>query len=267
MTKWSGRKVLSKKTLVKINRPRKTKKVTSTKQVYKIAKRVLHNQIENKTAFNLQELDITPKMQVANCYKIVPSISQGTGQGQRVGNRVKIMKLSLGFTATLLPAPEGFPDTGRSGVYFDLYIFKALQKPSYDQIITAADLDYFLQAGSTFNGYSGDAFNWHQTVNKDRFECVFKHRKLLNNMAYKSQAQGLTYEVYGQNTNSSVTGRITLAKKLNKTLKYQDNVTNAVNDAYYAVIVCSRGDVQYPPDNEQPFGRVMYYTEMTYEDA
>ena len=148
----------------------------SNKNITRVVKRVLHNQIENKQSYALDNFEITPNMEAINCFKCIPTCYQGVKQGQRIGNRIKVISLKLGVSLTMLSLPYSPIDTGRSGVYFDFYVFKVIQKPSYDIPLDNTDLVYFLNAGDAFNGYTGQVFNYHQYVNKDRFNILYKKR-------------------------------------------------------------------------------------------
>lgn len=254
-------------------RPRRyttySKKVYTKKGVTKIVKKVLHSQIENKRAFNLGNFEITGEMNAINCFQVLPQMLYGSRDEQRVGNVINPRSLRLGITMTMLAEPYAINanDMGRSGVYFDLYIFKCIQKPSYDQPILGSDLDSFLQAGDAANRYQGQSFNWHQTINKQRFICLHRSRRLMNSVGFKAEGQGPVGESWGQNTNSSYSTTISLSKKLKSKLKYNDSGGNATNCGIYAVVVATRGDNIQFPDILFPAGQVSFYSELVYEDA
>lgn len=251
-------------------RPRRTR-VNTKKGVTRIVKKVLHSQIENKRAYNVGNFDITAQMDVINCFKVLPEMFYGSRDEQRVGNIIKPMSLRLGITMTMLADPYALNanQMGRSGVYFDLYIFKAIQKPSYDTPIVGSDLDAFLQAGDAANRYVGNPFNWHQTINKQRFIVLHRSRRLMNSIGYQRGDTGgvLIADSWGQNTNSSYSTTISLSKKLRGKLKYNDAGQNATNQGIYAVVVATRGDNIQFPDLQFPAGQVTFYSEMVYEDA
>jgi len=205
------------------NRRSKTKRVTTKKGVTRIVKKVLHSQIENKRAFNLGNFEITGQMSAVNCFQVLPQMLYGARDEQRVGNVIKPMSLRLGVTMTMLAEPYALNanQMGRSGVYFDLYIFKCIQKPSYDQPILTSDLDFFLQAGDAANNYQSNPFNWHQTVNKQKFICLHRSRRLMNSSSARLREGQVTIneDTWGQNTNSSYSTTISLSKKLKGKLK------------------------------------------------
>lgn len=247
----------------------KSTKVSTKKGVTKIVKRVLHSQIENKRAFNVGSFDITGSMEVVNCFQVLPQFIQGARQDQRIGNQIKPMSLRLGMTMTMLAEPYALDGNqmGRSGVYFDLYIFKYIQKPSYDQPLVSSDLDFFLQAGDAYNRYESNPFNWHQTINKEKFIILHRSRRLMNSIGSRRSDPGNQEDTWGQNTNSSYSTTISLSKKLKKKLKYNDSSNNATNEGIYAVIVATRGDNIQFPNPPFPAGQVSFFSEMVYEDA
>jgi len=254
-------------------RPRRrgNKRVTTKKGVTKIVKRVLHSQIENKRAFNLANLEITGQMNAVNCFQVLPQMLYGSREEQRVGNVISPRSLRLGITMTMLAEPYALNgnDMGRSGVYFDLYIFKCIQKPSYDQPILGSDLDFFLQAGDAANRYEANPFNWHQTINKQRFICLHRSRRLMNSTSARLRdgVPTINEDTWGQNTNSSYSTTISLSKKLKTKLKYNDAGGNATNCGIYAVVVATRADNIQFSDITFPAGQVSFYSEMVYEDA
>lgn len=246
-----------------------TKRTTkSNKNITRVVKRVLHSQIENKQNYYLGNFEVVPKMEIANIFEVIPPVIQGVKQGQRIGNRIKVMSLKLGVSMTMVALPYAPADTGRSGIFFDFYVFKVIQKPSYDIPINNTDLDYFLNAGDAFNGYTGQVYNWHQYVNKDRFNILYKKRILMNNNYHKADANNyLPFEGYGQNTNSATSFDISLTKNILKNLKYQDTVGAAVNDAIYCTCVATRADTLSPVDPTYPVGQFSCYSQLVYEDA
>lgn len=250
-------------------RRRRYPKTTKTKKrtnITRIVKRVLHSQAENKRVYYFEQKEICPQMLSVNCFKIIPPQVQGVQQSQRSGNETMVRSLRLGITCTMLAEPYAITanEFGRSGVYFDLYIFKQREKPSYNFAIDNTDLAKFLQAGSSFNNYQGYWYNWLQTVNKDKFDCLHRSRRLMNSTAVRDNT--ITEQVWGQNSNATFTTTFTLTKKMVKKLKYNDNEQYPTNQALYAVVVCTRADQVQPPDILFPMGQVGFWSEMVYED-
>lgn len=256
------------------NRRRRSRRGTKRvfkKSVTKIVKRVLHSEIENKRAFNVGNFEITGEMNVVNCFQVLPPMLYGARDEQRVGNVITPRSLRLGITMTMLAEPYALNANvmGRTGVYFDLYIFKCIQKPSYDQPILGSDLDTFLQAGDSYNRYQANPFNWHQTINKQKFICLHRSRRLMNSQSARLRegVPTINEDTWGQNTNSSYSTTISLSKKVKSKLKYNDASSNATNCGIYAVVVATRADNIQFPDILFPAGQVSFYSEMVYEDA
>lgn len=253
----------------RVYRRRGQKRVTSKKGVTRIVKKVLHSQIENKRAFFRDATYITPQMDVVNCYKVIPTIYNGSKQAERIGNLVKPISLRLGISASMRTAPNPITDVdmGRTGVYFDLYVFKVVSKPSYSNLVTSADLDTFLQGGNGSNRYVAEAINWHQNVNKEKFICLHRSRRLMNSMGSKAGSPDLVFESWGQNTNSAFSIDIPLSKKLKTKLKFNDSDGVPTNCAIYACIVATRADNIQFDDPYYAIGTVDYFSELVYEDA
>lgn len=250
-------------------RRRYPKRIASKKGVTRIVKKVLHSQIENKRAYFRDVTYITPQMDTVNCYKVIPTIFSGTKQGERIGNIIKPVSLRLGISMTMRSAPNGIADVdmGRTGVYFDLYIFKVVSKPSYSNLISSSDLDFFLQAGNSANRYVAEAINWHQTINKEKFICLHRSRRLMNSIGSKAGSPDVLFESWGQNTNSAYSVDIPLSKKLKTKLKFNDSDGVPTNCAIYACVVATRADNIQFDDPNYAIGTVDYFSELVYEDA
>lgn len=256
----------------KTKKPRSKKTATaSNKKIAKVVKRVLHSQLENKRQYNLDTLFITPQMDTANLFEVIPAISQGTRQAERIGNRIKPIKLNLKMSLSMVNGLYAPSDTGRTGVYFDVYLFTSLTKPTYNTPLDSTDLDYFLQAGNAFNRYKGAPWNYMQDVNLDRFKLLKRKRILMNNNFHKADANNyLPYEGFGQNSNSAITLKFNLKKYVKSQLKYQDSINFPTNNGIYAIVVATRADnVAYtdPAELQFPIGTVGFFSELIYEDS
>ena len=138
------------------------KKVPKAVRAY--VRSAIGRSLESKRAFvNASNVLTYGIITAARCYSCVPTISQGTTQGARIGNSITIKKVQLRMqilgNVTTAPAH-----------YVDIYVFR--RKPN--ATISTIDLN-FLQAGNTSIGYDSDAYPWvgMLSMNEDLYEQMY----------------------------------------------------------------------------------------------
>lgn len=140
------------------------------KKLKKYVNRVVARQIQNKTVQRVLDQTIYTNV-IANTdvYSLMPSISQGTGQADREGNKIRLRKAYLRLTAATL--------TGiASSQYVDIYIFK---NKYGNAIPTAAEMAKFLENGNSSTSYAGLPVTRLRPVNPDIFTLKKKFTMLL----------------------------------------------------------------------------------------
>jgi hypothetical protein len=113
------------------------KKVSAGTRAY--VKSAISRSLETKqTVSSANQLSFNPQINPADCHSLMPSMGQGTGQGVRIGNAIRVKRLMLRMVINSIYASlTGAP------TYVDIYIFK---NKSNINITTMAD---FLQLGSS----------------------------------------------------------------------------------------------------------------------
>lgn len=152
------------------------RKMTSVK---KMVKREISRNIEDKKfqVFN-DAHDIVPSNSAGFDSQIIPvtpfssaflTITQGTGQGQRIGNRIKIKKLKfsaivypLAYNATTNPTP--------APCQIKFWFFYDKEEPQTVPTPTASG--DFLQYGNTSIGFGNRLFDHLAPVNEDRYRVL-----------------------------------------------------------------------------------------------
>lgn len=173
-----------------IRRKYRTKRAFAKKRTYKrrtykkampikrMIRREIARNVENKTqqAYNLQQ-DIYPSNSTQFDSVITPCqpdavgliISQGTGQGQRIGNRIKIKKLT--FSGVIHPTPyNASTNPTPAPVMIKFWFFYDKDAPTLTPTVKA-DGD-FLQFGNTTSGMQNDLMDMFAPVNKDRYAVL-----------------------------------------------------------------------------------------------
>lgn len=145
----------------------------------RMVKREISRNIEDKTfqVFN-DAHDIVPSNSAGFDSQIIPvspfssaflTITQGTGQGQRIGNRIKIKKLKfsaivypLQYNATTNPTP--------APCQIKFWFFYDKEEPQTVPTPTASG--DFLQYGNTSIGFGNRLFDHLAPVNEDRYRVL-----------------------------------------------------------------------------------------------
>lgn len=248
-----GKKWWNKK---KNNKKNNTKKTNQTFEKKVLS--VIHRQTENKQipAQIVRNTRITNALtdNILQVVKITPSIVQGTGEGERVGNNVSTMKAMLYFSAHLFQINT--PSNADPPKYLDIYIYK--YKVSNDQ--SAITLSNFLNLGSSSVNYDSllvpesGAF----PINKDKFILKKHIRKLLWNPSPTN-----TYAMASRHIMNACAFKLDITKYLKKQLQFNDAVSNLVtNDNLYISCVYTNND-----DQGYDYSTVIgeYDTLLTYE--
>ncbi len=158
-------------------------------------------------------------------YPLNPTVAQGTGQGDRIGNQINLrsawLKISILAEDTALGA--SIPR------WFDLFIFKNKRAQTTP---TSADMLRFMQLGNNAISYNGDILNSMSSVNQDRFTLKLRKRFALMN----------AYTVNNQQGSAGPMARslyFNVTKFLAKKLKYDEGVTQPMNDNLYFAVGCA----------------------------
>ncbi len=248
------------------------RKKVQNKQITKVVKSVLHRNIENKYAMKyLNRMPVNTNMGGVigiDTYNIIPDLQVGiTGQqGERVGNRVKPLSLSLSMN--FFPnrtTPE--TDWGAYGAYFDLYVYSIKgQKRALSDVSTYISglLRPSIFGSNDDTLYQGQPQNWFQTINDDNIVCLHRKRFRISN----------PYDTNGVNSASNggtlfKDYSVSLSKKVLKTLSYSDEFDRSPNNqAIYATMVCTKSDnsLQDPDPNNWTLGTVNMSSKLVYED-
>lgn len=204
------------------------KKPSVSAGVKKYVKKVIHSSIENKcvqisSGFNfgnvLESTDL-------NAYPMCPNsvywtINQGSGQGNRIGNVVKVRKIYLSYVLRPLPydvTVNPFP------VPTEIQLFLGYVKNFPSSNIAPADINQLFQAGSTSSAPIGGLQDLVSIVNKDYWVIKKKWSHKLGYASYNG-----TGSLPGQQFNSSndfklnVVKRIDITKFCPSTINFNDS--------------------------------------------
>lgn len=269
MYKKTSRRTYKKKTS---RRPKRAVKRTSS--LKKVIKQVMSRAVEVKTRQSEVLFDnIIPPFDAANFdANIVPvsftstaiGIAQGPGQGERIGNSIKLKSLKLtvvmvpdNYNVTTNPLPT--PLQVRCVIFYD--------KETPTQVPTPAVSNNIFQFGNTSNGFTNDLLDAVLPFNTDKYRiCVDKVFKLgyaLNNGT--GPTAGAQY--YSNNDfKMNQTWTTELKSFLPQTIRYNDNDQDSMTHQLYMMLIpCNSNGAGYVATIRP--ASFQYYASAKYTDA
>lgn len=261
-----NRKLTKRKTIPK-KRVYRRRKVTKVIKSY--VNQAIHKQIENKTIqYNsgftmvnytddnfMRGFALSPGTSLA--------IPQGTGEGDRTGNRIKIMKATL--TYWLVPAAySGLLNPNPKPTNIRIWIGYSKTNPTI--IPPAADTAVFFQNGDTSQPPNGFISDILRSVNKDKY-VIF--RDIKHKLGYAS-ASGTGFvagsEYFANNDfKYNIMKKIDITKYLIRNVIYNDGTAIPTTRGLFCWC-----QVVYA-DNTTTTGTIPanfnYFVDLTYEDA
>jgi len=245
----------------------------SGKALRRLIKRELSRQVENKSVqfFDYdQRLYASPNVsfQTDNIIPLGPSavmpITQGTGQGNRVGNSIHTKKLMfkgtivpLPYDATFNPVP--MPVQVKLVIFYDKLDPMTQPNPTYHG-------DYF-QNGSGVKGFANDLVDMWSPVNKDRYRIFTTRTFKLGNADYSGTGASAGGHYFANNDfKMNANFSINLTKYYPKVLKFSDATTTPSNRNLYAMFYYCLANGGAALNVGYMLG-MQYMLDYTYEDA
>jgi len=249
-----------------------TRRKPSTTAVKRIVKNAIARTIENKTtqAYNLGQSIRSvihgsfPSqiLQVSPGVALLP-ITQGVGQGQRIGNVINLKKLTLrgtivpqSYSLTVLPVPTPCQVT--------MYVFA--DKLVAPNAILSTPTDFY-QDGNTTRGFSNDLVDAWAQVNTDRYRVFYKRTFKVGFSSYDGTGSVPAAMYYANNDfKLNVNFSVNLLPYAIKRVKYPDNSGDPNVRSLYVMFVPSRADGGAYGSSETAAG-VQWSIDCDYEDA
>lgn len=254
-------------------RRRKTYKRKTT-GIKKMVRREIARNTENKTFQYLGTgLDLLPSTSVSFDSNIIPvtpyasylAINQGTGQGQRIGNKIKIKKLKidgimfpLGYNAVsnLTPCP----------LQIKFWFF--LDKEEPNAIPAPAVAADFFQFGSTSIGFQNELFDHTMPVNTNRYRVLTTRTFKVGYSGYTSGVGNQANQGYFSNNDFKMNARlrVDLTKYCVKNINFRDNNTTPTTRGIYMMAQCCYSNGNPITAGTIP-AKLEYMLTVDYEDA
>lgn len=248
-----------------------SKKCVISPCVKQYVKKAIHQNVENKQASFTQSFSFGSVVNDPNLYTrpLTPgvgllTIPQGTGQGDRIGNKIRVMKAMLRFTlnanpydlnANPLPTPA------------EVCIWIGYLKSVPTVAPSSATLSNFFQSGSFVSGFAGDIRDLIKPINKDFFTV----KKVLRFKIGTSMSDGTGSQVSRQylannDYKFNVCRNVDITSIYPASLRYADTSTGAQNAGLFMWMQSMSADGTATTINVTPT-RINWTIDLTYEDA
>jgi len=191
-------------------------------------------------------------------------LSQGTGQGARVGNQVRLKKMT--FKGSIHPMPYN-ASTNPSPIPLAcrMILFRQREAPtSAPSIIASADI---FQYGNTVQGLQDELVDLWLSTNKDKYTIV-ADRKFKVGYSSTTGTGGSAGSSYFANNDFKMLYNFSfdVTKHLPKVTRFNDNnSTPTTNNLYYAVWYTAPDGTGIPAN--RICAQMQYVVEATYTDA
>lgn len=249
--------------------PRKSSTVNLN--VKKYVKRQIHANIENKKAisegsFSVGSIASTTTM---NARPLTPaagylSIVQGLGQGDRIANRCRTMKVMFRYTLSALPYDL---TNNPLPVPCEVQILFGYVKQSPTSIPTATNVNNLFQAGNTSSAPQGDLGDLIQPINTDYWAIKKKITHKIGNSIVDGTGAQVNKQYFANNDYKfNVVRSLDITYMYPKLLIWNDVGTFIQNAGLYVMIQAIRCDGTVSPASTTSVF-FNYALDLTYEDA
>lgn len=260
-------------------RGRKLRKVarksTKPSKVFvKKVKTVLHNQAETKHAYHTtSNASLTYFNSGINStgdmLQIMPNISQGTADNNRIGDQIRAQTLNLRGYLKLDINTSGASNSDLTTVVARLFVVSLKSKPNYTEATSSASpLSGLLKKGGTTVGFTGVLSDIYAPVNTDLW-TVHHDRKFYLNQSHIQNFNSTTNAIVPVDVRNTVKFFNLNVKCKNKLLKYDANVSSGLLPVNYGPIFLLGYSFlnSASPDVLSTRVGVQYDAMMSYEDA
>jgi len=255
----------------KSTKKNKTKgKVSETVKSY--VKQAIHANVENKRVsyqlgFPVGSYQNSTTMQVKS---LTPgagaaiSLLQGTGQGDRIGNKVRVIKAMLRYTAAVTAYDVIFNPIPQP---MEFMIIIGYVKATPTVAPTAGQVAVLFQNGNTTSSPTGDISDLIQPYNTD-FWCIKKTiRHKLGNSVNEGTGSAASRAYYANNDYKfNVVNSVNITNIYPKNLVFTDNSTGPQNAALFMMVQAINANGTLVGTQPQPI-LFEYCIDLTYEDA
>jgi len=194
------------------------------------------------------------------------AITQGVGQGNRVGNKITTKKLV--FRGTIQPNPQNavYNDQPRP-LHVKMVIFYDREDPNAVPVPGST----FFQDGSSSTGFTTNSTDFLRAINTDRYRILKQKVFKLGYAAYTGTTanaanQGVNQGWINNDFKFSCPFNMDVTKLYPKQVKFNDNVSDPTTRGLYAFFFACYADGQSMTATQMPM-HVNYIQDYRYSDA
>lgn len=221
-------------------RGKRSNRSTVSRTVKKYVKRTIHANVPLKRDWNNGSGIVYNSLGLAQLpvqFPILPDMNQGTGEGERIGDRIKVRQSHI-VVNVWARAYNSITNPGLKEQFVKLWIVKAKQLTQGATTIPNADIARWFQLGSTATGFSNDLTDISRDVNTNLF--TVKYQKVCKIGFAGASAGGAAPPLSTTAPNNDFKlhhqFKINVGKYMKKMLTFQDNTTPVTNDNLYVVM-------------------------------
>lgn len=252
------------------------KKLNVPTKLKKYIKMMIAQNIETKEATPVyaSNVDVLPygvatthSFTTLNLNQIWQGIAQGTGNGQRIGDEIKVRKLTFKGFINWDSSKIDVVGYRHIPVYVKMFVFRrqdSLDNPATYAGPAGLGENQLLMNGPTAIAPSNDLVDFNKPFNRDTYR-IFKTKTFKLGPA----AVGDTPNTSGQWNNDfkfSQRFSIDLSKHVNR-IKFNEGQNYQQNQAMYVGFLLAFGNNASMDSGNKPPVEIHYTTNMTYEDA
>jgi len=243
----------------------KPRAVKPSKSFVKNVQKIIHANVETKQAF----LGITDNFNSGinssgDAKKIVPSIGQGTGDYQRIGDQLKSKSLTVRGAIVYNPSVGSYGTFSNSRLGVRMMIVQPRQYSNLADVQASAAtwMAFLLKKGGTTTAFTGTLSDLWAPINSDAIIKYYDKMFYLDN-PYQVTAVG------SQDMKGSTKMFNIRLKTKNKILKYDSSIDGGLNATNYSpVLIIGYAHMDNSsPDVATTAIQLCYDTSFDYEDA
>lgn len=255
-------------------RAKKSKKVTPKPSLLQAVKSVVHGMTETKHAYHASSNGALTYFNsginsTGDMLQIVPNISQGTADNNRIGDQIRSHNLNIRGFLKLDINTTGSSNSDLTAVMCRLFVVSLKSKPNYTEASSSATpLSGLLKKGGTTVGFTGVLSDIYAPVNTDLW-TVHHDKKFYLSQSHIQNFNSTTNAIVPVDVRNTVRFFNLNVKCKNKLIKYDSNVSSGLLPTNFGPIFLLGYSFLNSAGGDVISSRigVQYDTFFSYEDA
>lgn len=222
--------------------------------------------LANKPLYSFNNLNFPNNVILLGPNSLNMPVSQGTGAGERIGNRITTKKLL--FKGVLTPLPYNATSNQQPRpVQVKMVIFYDRDDPNTTPVPSST----FFQSGSSSDGFTGTNMDFLRPYNTDRYRIMKQRTFKLGFSQFAGSTtvpgQQADYQAYSNNDfKYNCNFSVDVTKYYPKQVKFNDNLSDPMTRGVYALFYYVNADGSIPASTNVPL-MINYMQDYQYSDA